>query len=85
MTPQASRALKTIINNNIINFIILNRYNYIILLFPPPQKKKKLSCLNKDYVCRNVCIYVRRYVYVVVQFHPWFKFCPFVLKLIIIH
>ena len=26
-----------------------------------------------------------RVTYVVVQFHPWFKFCPFVLKLIIIH
>ena len=26
------------------------------------------------------------YVYVVVQFHPWFKIlCPFVLQLIIIH
>ena len=30
-------------------------------------------------------MYVGMYVYVVVQFHPWFKFCPFVLKLIIIH
>ena len=37
------------------------------------------------HVCMYVRMYVRMYVYVVVQFHPWFKFCPFVLKLIIIH
>ena len=79
-TPQALRALKTIRTTTSLTLLYwTDKYNYIILLSPPPsQKKKKLSCLNKDYVCT--------YVYVVVQFHPWFKIlCPFVLQLIIIH
>ena len=78
--PTSFKSFKNYNNNNIINFVILNRCDYIILLSPPPPPppKKKLSCLNKDYVCM--------YVYVVVQFHPWFKIlCPFVLQLIIIH
>ena len=87
-TPQALRASKTITTTTSLTLLywtdIITSYYY----FPPPPPKK-LSCLNEDYVCRKACMYVRTYVctyvYVVVQFHPWFKFCPFVLKLIIIH
>ena len=77
-TPQALRALKTITTTTSLSLLywtdIITSYYYP----RPPPPQKKLSCLNKDYVCM--------YVYVVVQFHPWFKMlCPFVLQLIIIH
>ena len=46
--PTSFKSFKNYNNNNIINFVILNRYNYIILLStppPPPPPPPKIKAI----------------------------------------